>query len=615
MKKLFLLLIVYSCHTAAFSQSYWQQQVNYRIDVTLNDITHTLDGFEKMEYTNNSPDTLHFIWIHLWPNAYRNDKTAFSEQLLINGRTDFYFSDREQRGYINRLDFKVNGSTATMEDHPQYIDIIRILLPQPLPPHQQITISTPFHVQLPENFSRGGHTGQSYQATQWYPKPAVYDRKGWHPLPYLDQGEFYSEFGNYHVSITVPKNYVVAATGELQEEGEKQWLQGRSNFTWEPVVHRETVKRGSTKYVKKTIQLYPYSDKEIKTLHFEQNDVHDFAWFADKRFIVQEDTLLLHPGKIIHVAAYFLPEDQETWKNSVFYIKNAVLYRSALIGEYPYNAVSAVEAKMGFNGGMEYPTITSISPVSSATELEGTIEHEVGHNWLYGILATNERTYPWMDEGMNTYYDNRYNSWKGTNETENTSKFIRKRAPSSFEEVLLASQIAEKKDQPINTRSEYFTENNYALIAYQKAGDWMKLLEQYLGQPLFDSCMHAYFLKWGFKHPYPEDFKKVVSDISSKPTDSIFALLDTKGSLTPPVKKQVKPIMLFSLANTDKYNYINISPIPGYNQYDKLMVGALISDYSLPLPKLRFLAIPLYAIGSNTFNYLARVSYNLGAQK
>ncbi|HSC36819.1 MAG TPA: hypothetical protein VLD19_03070, partial [Chitinophagaceae bacterium] len=162
MKKLFVLLIVCCCREAVFSQTYWQQQVNYRIDVTLADATHTLDGFEKIDYTNHSPDTLRFIWFHCWPNAYRNDKTAFSEQLLINDRTDFYFSSREQRGYINRLDFKVNGTTAATEDHPQYIDIIRVLLPSPLPPGGSITITTPFHVQLPQNFSRGGHTGDSY---------------------------------------------------------------------------------------------------------------------------------------------------------------------------------------------------------------------------------------------------------------------------------------------------------------------------------------------------------------------------------------------------------------------------------------------------------------------
>ena len=162
MKNLILLLASYLIfHTPSYSQDhYWQQQVNYVIDVTLNDVDHTLDGFEKLEYINNSPDTLHFIWFHVWPNAFKNDKSAFSEQEIQSGKTDFYFSDREERGYINRLDFRIDGQVARTEDHPQYIDIIRVILPTPLPPGSKVNIETPFHVKIPNNFSRGGHTGQ-----------------------------------------------------------------------------------------------------------------------------------------------------------------------------------------------------------------------------------------------------------------------------------------------------------------------------------------------------------------------------------------------------------------------------------------------------------------------
>ena len=230
-KNLILLLFAACIAFTGGAQTYWQQQTAYTIDVTLNEKEKTLDGFEKITYINNSPDTLRFIWFHVWPNAYKNDRTAFSDQLLENGNTAFYFANKEQRGYINRLDFKVDGTTAKTEDHPQHIDIIKVVLPKPLAPKAQVSISTAFHVKLPFNFSRGGFYGESFQVTQWYPKPAVYDKNGWHPMPYLDQGEFYSEFGGYDVRITVPKNYVVAATGELQNEEEKQWLQGRSNYT------------------------------------------------------------------------------------------------------------------------------------------------------------------------------------------------------------------------------------------------------------------------------------------------------------------------------------------------------------------------------------------------
>ena len=224
MRNFLLLLLSFIILTRVSSQTqpYWQQQANYSLRVQLDDILNSIDGYEQIVYTNNSPDTLHFIWFHLWPNAYKDDKTAFSEQMLRNGRTDFYFANDEDRGYISNLSFKVNDVKADTQQHPQYIDIVKVLLPQPLPPGQSATITTPFHVKLPFNYSRGGHVGQSYQLTQWYPKPAVYDSKGWHPIPYLDQGEFYSEFGNFDVQITLPQNYIVAASGQLQDTSEQR---------------------------------------------------------------------------------------------------------------------------------------------------------------------------------------------------------------------------------------------------------------------------------------------------------------------------------------------------------------------------------------------------------
>ena len=601
--------------SAAAYPQYWQQQVNYRIDVSLNDKEHTLDGFERINYINNSPDTIHFIWFHVWPNAYKNDKTAFSEQLLINNRTDFYFSNKEQRGYINRLDFKVDGVTAQIEDHPQYIDIIKIVLPKPLPPGQQASINTPFHVQLPENFSRGGHTGQSYQITQWFPKPAVYDRKGWHPIPYLDQGEFYSEFGNYDVRISIPENYVVAATGELQNEEEKLWLKQRTSFNWDPITTKTVVKKGSYKHVVKTVQLYPASATKIKTLQFIQNNVHDFAWFADKRFIVQQDTILLASGKAVTAYSYYLPNKNTPWDKSISYIKKTIHFRSAVMGEYPFNTVSTVEAKMGFDGGMEYPTITSITSTSSATELESVIEHEVGHNWLQGILASNERQYPWMDEGFNTYYDNRYKPIANNTASPVKNNFFKQRVPEDPLALALQSLIAVKKDQPINLTSEKFKEINYGVNSYYKTGAWMKMLEDFLGKAMFDSCMKAYYQQWQFKHPYPEDFKAVVTQVSGKNTDAIFDLLTKKGPLPPVTKRTIKPAAFFNFSNTDKYSYINMLPAIGYNKYDNFMIGALVHNYEFPANRFQFLAAPMYSTGAKKFNYLARASYTLFPQK
>lgn len=654
MKRLFLICFLYCQLPVSFGQTkYFQQQVNYNIDVKLNDIENTLDGFETINYTNNSPDTLNYIWFHLWPNAYKNDRTAFSEQLLQLGRTDFYFSDEDRRGYINRLDFKVNGTIANLEDHPQYIDVAKLILPLPLPPGHTIKITTPFHEKLPFNFSRGGYVGKTYQITQWYPKPAVYDNKGWHPMPYLDQGEFYSEFGNFRVQITVPENYVVAATGELQNEDEIKWLKEKAkegigyqvsgieqkakgkkqeaksdeqlavSDEKNGVSKKKKTKKRYNPTTSKKNNLKPHTShplpqtsnpktEKTKTLIYVQDNVHDFAWFADKNFIVRHDTIKLTSGKIVDAWSFFIPSGLPVWKNSIQFIKDAIRTRSQWLGEYPYHTVTAVEAKMGFSGGMEYPTITSISPMPDVESLDMTIEHEVGHNWLYGILASNERDDPWMDEGMNTYFDNRYKKIKyPDNSNKNNKGFLEKRIPDDNTNLIYRIQIASKKDQPIETTSEDFSETNYDVIAYYKTGLWMKKLETFVGKDLFDSCLHEYFNRWKFKHPYPEDFKKVVEDVTGKNIDTIFSLLSKKGNIEPPKKKEFKIASFFNFRNTDKYKYLFLSPAFGYNYYDKLMIGGLIHNYTLPEDKFRFFVAPLYATGSNTFEGIARAGYNI----
>jgi hypothetical protein len=610
-KLVFFLLIAHISQFTAFSQ-YWQQLVNYTIDVSLNDKQHVLDGFEKIEYINNSPDTLRFIWFHVWPNAYKNDKTAFTDQSLENGSTKFYFSNKEDRGYINKLEFKVNDQTASTEDHPQHIDIIKLVLPSPLPPGQRIIITTPFHVKLPFNFSRGGHDGESYQATQWYPKPAVYDRKGWHSIPYLDQGEFYGEFGNFDVSITLPKNYVVAATGDLQNDDEKNWLLTRSTFTWEPLKEKFKTKYGQTKT---KIQLYPTSSSELKTLKYTQTNVHDFAWFADKRFIVKHDTCHLASGKTIDAYTFYTPSESETWEKSLQTVKDATRTRSEWIGEYPYNVVSAVQGPQGFGGGMEYPTITLISPQENEKLLEFTIAHEVGHNWFYGVLGTNERLYPWLDEGINTFYDNRYARWKYGNEGEvkfGSQSFAIKDA----ERLLFESKAAVNKDQPINLEGDKFTNMNYNLVAYYKTGTWLELVEKKLGKATFDKAMQEYYRQWQFKHPYPEDFKKVLETASGQNLDPEFALLDKKGTLPGMERKGTKIIFPYSPKGVVSYlkdpskNALIFSPLMGANVYDKFMIGAVISNYKLPSSRFQFFAAPLYSTGAKKLNGIGKMEYS-----
>ena len=194
MKK-FILIGTLICALTSFSQTYWQQTTNYKINVSLNDIKHELTAFEEIEYINHSPDTLKSLYFHLWPNAYRNRNSALAKQLYKNGQTELFYGPESDRGWIDSLNFKSDGIMLKWDYDPEHMDICILQLPKPLRPGERITIETPFKVKIPSGeISRLGHVGQSYQITQWYPKPAVYDKNGWNQIPYLNQGEFYSEY-------------------------------------------------------------------------------------------------------------------------------------------------------------------------------------------------------------------------------------------------------------------------------------------------------------------------------------------------------------------------------------------------------------------------------------
>ena len=175
MKNILTQIIILTCLSFAQEKNYFQQEVNYEIDVSLDDEKHTLSAYEKIEYKNNSPDELSFIWFHIWPNAYKDDSTAYAKQAGSGSR--FAKSDSTERGYIDSLDFKVNGKKVNWSYHPEWIDVVKLNLATPLKPAETIIIETPFFVKLPDEvFSRLGHTGKHYEITQWYPKPAVYDK-------------------------------------------------------------------------------------------------------------------------------------------------------------------------------------------------------------------------------------------------------------------------------------------------------------------------------------------------------------------------------------------------------------------------------------------------------
>lgn len=530
-----------------------------------------LDAELNLIYTNNSPDTLHFIWFHLWPNAYKNDKTAFSDQMLEYGNTAFYFSDESKKGYINRLNFTEDGNILSTEDHPLHQDIIKVILSAPLLPGKRVQLQTPFRIKLPYAFSRSGYIGSSFQVTQWYPKPAVYDQYGWHPMPYLDNGEFYSEFGSFHVSISVPEKYIVAATGNLVGE--------------EIINHR-------------------------KLLKYEEKNIHDFAWFADTSYLIKKGETQVN-GNPVELFVYYHKKSEKAWDSALSIIKQTLNTRGEWLGPYPYKTVKVVEGLNRSAGGMEYPTITLISTPANEDNLEELIGHEVGHNWLYGILGSNERKYPWMDEGMNSYYDNRCQNWRKS-KYQNTGKERESKSifPDDFVKLSAKTMMSIRKDQPINTPSIDFNQLNYFGIAYSKTAEWMWLIEEKLGTAQFDEMMQEYYQTWKFKHPHPADFEEIARKYLNASTDSVFALLDKKGYLYKPNKKGVSIKPFISFSQTQNRNPVFVSPALGYNVYDGWMAGGIIHNYTLPVSRFRFVLVPLYATHSKEFSFIGKLSYH-----
>jgi hypothetical protein len=523
-KVFILFLFAYSLKLEA--QEYWQQEAHYTIRVALNDREHSLTGNETLEYINHSPDTLSYMWFHLWPNAYKDNTTALYKQLsALEERRDKLKAIKEN-GYISQLDFSVNDRKAATEVHPQYNDIIKLILPDKLPPGGSIIISTPFFVKIPSYFSRLGHKGQAYMITQWYPKPAVYDRKGWHAMPYLDQGEFYSEFGSFHVQITLPAAYVVAATGVLQTKDELEQYKA---------IGLKNLRMLDSADGTSPLHYRAKDPKALKTLEFHGENIHDFAWFADKNLFINYDTLQFPSGRITDVFSYYRPGGNPQWIHSIDFIKDAVRHYSEWIGEYEYPVVSALEGPGNLSsGGMEYPMITLItSPRAVKEDLDGVIAHEVGHNWFYGMLGSNEREHPWMDEGINTYYEFRYEAKKYRTNTMLGSMLppdMKKLGEKEFLDTLYYMINRASTTEPIETPATGFSsEFDYGVVEYARAAVWMHTLENALGESDFEKGMQAYFSRWKFRHPYPEDLKASLEQVTHASLDKLFDLLHKTG--------------------------------------------------------------------------------------
>ena len=710
---LFLPLLL-SAQVEEATPAYFQQDVDHRIEVALDDVRHELHGTIATTYRNNSLDALEVLWIHLWPNAYKDGTTALAQQQFREGNLFMFWAMQRELGGIDSLDFRIDGEPVPWSFDEAHQDIARIDLPEPLAPGASLTYTTPFRVKLPSGkISRLGHIGESYQLTQWYPKPAVYDRDGWHPMPYLNQGEFYSEYGSFDVSITVPTNYVVGSTGDLDpsEADNARELVFLDSLALATARRIDGSAFDAEAFDTKEAMEFPTSSSRTKTLRYRQSSVHDFAWFADKRWwVLKGEVELPYSGRSVTSWAMFTPAAADLWRASLAYIEDATYYYSKWNGEYPYNHVTAVDGTISAGGGMEYPNVTVIGNSGSALGLETVIVHEVGHNWFYGILGSNERTNAWMDEGINSFNETRYFVEKYGDKLGLTG--FEDRATPLMERFDLVGKSYESRDvfsyflsarmaidQPMQCHSNDFSPINYGTVVYKKTAAAFDYLRNSLGTERFDRGMQAYFDAWKFKHPAPEDLRASLEASTSEdlgwffdglvPTtgqtdyairtvrssgETTAVTVRNKGELEGPWSlhgqqedgewealgwhrgvaageqaevdvpsyqayridhdgvmldnnphnntrrargflKAVEPLQFAAITRLDDGTRTQLGWLPasGWNEQDGVMLGAALHNTVLPLRDFEWMAMPLYALGSNQVNGMARVSWKRDA--
>lgn len=520
-KNTFLLLITtFLIEKTNAQKAYFQQEANYKITATLNDKKHELAATLELDYKNNSDGPLSILYLLLPANAYGSQRSAFAKQQLEKGKTRFYFADPKDMGNFSDLNIQVDGKRVEVEIDRNNPDVAKVKLARAISAGASVKITTPFLYKIPAIFSRGGHAGQQYLMTQWYPRVAVYDRDGWHPQPYLDQGEFYAEFGNFDVTLTLPENYIVGATGVLETASERDFLSKKAADTEGSLLIKNEklkIKNGATTTSDKAkvssgVDSFPKSSERLKTIHYVAEKVIDFAWFADKRFMVLRGDTALASGKKVDVYTYFAPKFAQMMAKSAFFAKRSIAFYSEHVGEYPHPQASVVMADEGFGGGMEYPMITVLNGEYDPKTLDGLIAHELGHNWFQGILASNERDHAWLDEGLNTYHEHFYTTGYYGNPSlvdNGVPSFFVKNSDVTEGDIFTQIPIFERRDQAPETPSDDLTTGNYGVSAYAKPGLALGVLAKHLGQDKFEELMKKYFIDWQFKHPQPSDFRKI----------------------------------------------------------------------------------------------------------
>ena len=476
MKLLFYLFFSLPC--VLLSQSNWQQNADYEMNVDIDVESYRFNGSQEILYTNNSPDTISKVYYHLYFNAFKPGSQMDVRSLNISD-PDSRVKDRisklekNEEGDLSVFELKQDGKPVFFE---QQETVLLARLNKVLLPGKKTKLTLLFEGVVPKQIRRSGRNnkdGVALSMTQWYPKLAEYDFEGWHPNPYIAR-EFHGVWGDYSVKITIDKNYILGGTGYLQNSTEIGYGYHPKN---------------------KTID---HSEKEKLTWHFFAPSVHDFTWAADPDFV---HDVVKGPNDVdLH---FLYKTNQENWRKLQPHSVGLMKYFNENIGEYPWKQYSIIQ---GGDGGMEYAMSTLITGGEQYSRLLGTTSHEMAHAWFQHILANNEAKHPWMDEGFASYIDVlAENSVLGK-----TPKNPFKRSYDSYRR--LANSGVE---QPQTTHSDRYNYNfAYSVSAYSKGSVFLAQLGYIVGPKTLKKILKRYFNEFKFKHPSPNDFKRVAEKVS-----------------------------------------------------------------------------------------------------
>ncbi|TNJ47101.1 M1 family metallopeptidase [Tamlana fucoidanivorans] len=463
------------------SSTYWQQHVDYNMEIDVDVNNYQYEGKQTLVYTNNSPDVLKKVFYHLYFNAFQPES-----EMDIRSRTipdpDSRVGDRISKlkpneiGYIHVQSLKQNG---TILSYKTVGTVLEVDLAQPIQPGERVTFDMVFDAQVPVQIRRSGRNnseGVALSMAQWYPKLAEYDYEGWHTDPYIGR-EFYGVWGNFDVKIAIDKNYTLGGTGYLQNPNEIG-----HGYETEPVK--------------------PIGSEKL-TWHFIAPNVHDFTWAADPEYI--HDTMQVPNGPLLHfLYKSTMPKDKlKNWKKLQPKTVELMQFYSENIGQYPYEQYSVIQ---GGDGGMEYGMCTLIAGEGEFNGLFGVTAHELAHSWFQFLLATNELTNYWMDEGFTEYFGE-------LAECAIFNKPFEKPTKRVYD--IYFSYAKSGYEQPQTTHADrFFLNQSSSVSAYYKGYIFLNQLSYIIGEENQKETIKQYFKEWAFKHPTRTDFIRIAEKVS-----------------------------------------------------------------------------------------------------